>query len=47
MSNLYEKWVLEPITTIDILNPNLYLINKKWSVNLATNKVDRKYPDPE
>ncbi len=43
---LYEQYVDEPIHKIKIYSSTSYCINDKWNVNIATNKVDRDYPDP-
>jgi hypothetical protein len=44
---LYEQYVDEYIDTIKIYSSTMYLINDKWTVNIATNKVYKCYPDPE
>jgi hypothetical protein len=45
--NLFEKYVDEPVRTIEVYGDNYYLINNKWSVNISDNSVSRTWPDPE
>jgi hypothetical protein len=45
--NLYEKYVDEPVRSIEVYSDNYYLINNKWSVNISDNSVSRSWPDPE
>lgn len=46
MINLYEKYVDERIVSID---PTGYIQSERsnYYVNIATNKVDKVYPDPD
>ncbi len=45
--NLYEKYVDEPVRSIEVYSGNYYLFNNKWSVNISDNSVSRSWPDPE
>jgi hypothetical protein len=45
--NLFEKYVDEPVRSIEVYSDNYYLINNKWSVNISDNSVSRTWPDPE
>jgi len=47
MMNLFEKYVDEPVRSIEVYSDNYYLINNKWSVNISDNSVSRSWPDPE
>ena len=53
--NLFHKHVDEEVTGICIITPTLYKINETnqsygmdggYTVNIATNKVKKCYPDP-
>jgi len=47
---LYEKYVDEPIKSISIFTSTYYLIkgdNHEYSVDIANNKVEKSYPDPD
>ena len=45
MIELYEKYIDDPIKTINIWSSTRYMINNKWTVDLQTNKVERCYSD--
>jgi len=47
MMNLFEKYVDEPVRSIEVYSRNYYLFNNKWSVNISDNSVSRSWPDPE
>jgi hypothetical protein len=44
---LYEMYVDEPISSINIWTSTRYLFNGKWSVDIQSNRVDISYPDPD
>jgi hypothetical protein len=44
---LYEMYVDEPISSINICTSTRYLFNGKWSVDIQSNRVDISYPDPD